>query len=262
MSDLHQAVQARIAAHTPAAAPPFDALKDRKRTRDRRRYAVAGTVLSVGAAGAAALTTGWLDRSGDRLVPPTVAEFAEQPAQQVFAVKPSPRTVGLPNAGEGLRDCLALPGTSGAVELQSDPPQYEVTVTGAREIDAFQACADAVPGYYAERQDRPVAQGYTPPGVEVRVDGPAAAGQPVRIEAVIQDDRDVAVHRVEFGDGTQQVVQFLCGGNSPRPAPDGPQIHAVDHTWVKPGDYTVTFHYGPPCTQATSSVSHNVTISR
>lgn len=262
MSDLHQAVQARIAAHTPAAAPRFDAIKDRKRARDRRRYAVTGAALSLAAAGAAALMSGWLSGPGDRLVPPTVAESAEQPIRQVFAVRPSPRTVGLPDASERVRECLALPGTSDAVELQSEPPQYEVTVTGAEEIDAFQACADAVPGYYAEILDRPLIQGYTPPDIEFRVDGPAVAGEPVTIQAVIRDDRDVAVHRVEFGDGSQQVVQTLCAGDAPRPAPDGSQTHAVDHTWDKPGDYTVTFHYGPPCAQATSSVSHKVTISR
>lgn len=47
MSDLHRAVEAEIQAFTPDRTPPFSALKERKRSRDRRRYTVAGAALSV-----------------------------------------------------------------------------------------------------------------------------------------------------------------------------------------------------------------------
>jgi hypothetical protein len=71
VSDLHDALQDRIVAHTPDTVPPFDALKDRKRARDRRRYAVAAAALSaVAVAGIAAATT-WRSGPPDRL--PTLA---------------------------------------------------------------------------------------------------------------------------------------------------------------------------------------------
>lgn len=259
MSDLHRAVQTRVAAHVPPAVPPFEVLERRKRARDRRRYAVAGSALAVAAV---ALALGRPGGSGDRLVPPDAAGPPEEQVQQVFTVRPLRKSPYFADFGAGLQDCLALPGTSDQLALMSDPPQYRLTVTGATEIGAFEACVQGVPGYAAERREETVVQGYTPPRVEVSVEEPATAGQPVRIEAVIRDDRDVAVHRVQFGDGTEQIVRFLCVDASARAAPAGPQTHVVEHTWKEPGDYTVTFHYGPPCADPTSSVSHGVTVTR
>ena len=71
----------------------------------------------------------------------------------------------------------------------------------------------------------------------------------------------VVVHRVEFGDGSEQVVRFTCTGVSAAPVPTGAPTHVVEHTRKEPGACTVTFHYGPPCGEATSSVAHGVTVS-
>lgn len=261
MSDLHQAVQARIATHIPPTVPSFEALKHRKRARDRRRYAMAGSALSAAAVGAAALVLGGPGASSDKLVPPTAAGPSQEQPEQAFTVRPRHKSPYFPNAGEGLTGCLALPGVSEAVVLRSQPPQYRVTVTGPGEITGFESCANAVPGYFAERTDEPALQGYEPPRVEVRIGEPAVAGKPVRLEAVIQDDRDVAVHRVEFGDGTEQIVRFTCVDASERVAPAGAQTHVVEHTWKAAGEYTVTVHYGLPCGEATSSVAHGVTVT-
>ena len=75
MSDLHQAVQAEIDAYTPAAAPPFAVLVDRRRARGRRRLATGGAALSalaVVAAAASAPTPG-----GGRDELPTVGGTAQ-----------------------------------------------------------------------------------------------------------------------------------------------------------------------------------------
>ena len=261
MSDLHQAVQARIASHIPQTVPSFEALKHRGRARDRRRYAMAGSVLATVAVGAAALALGWPGAPGDSLMPPTTGGPSQEQPEQAFTVRPRHKSPYFPNAGEGLTGCLALPGVSEAVVLRSEPPQYRVTVTGPSEITGFESCANAVPGYFAERTDQPALQGHQPPQVEVRVDEPATAGKPVRLEAVIQDDRDVAVHRVEFGDGTAQIVRFTCVDASDRVAPADQQVHVVEHTWKAAGEYTVTVHYGPPCGEVTSSVSHGVSVT-
>jgi hypothetical protein len=261
MSDLHRAVQARVTAHTPAVAPSFDALKQRKRARDRRRYAVTGGALSVVVVSAASFAS--LDDSGDRLTPPSVSTPSQDQEKQSFTIRPRHKSPHVANVGQGLQDCLELPGAEPAFTQLSQPPQHSVTVTGAGEINAFESCVNAVPGYYAERQEEPVVHGYTPPRVEVRVGEPAVAGEPVRIEALIRDERDVAVHRVEFGDGIEQIVRFTCASEeTERPAPADPQIHLVHHTWKEPGAYTVTLHYGPPCGEATSSVAHDVTVVR
>lgn len=66
MSELHHALQERIAAHLPHSTPPFDTLMQRKRGRDRRRYAVAVAALSgvavAGIVAAPAWTAGRTDR--------------------------------------------------------------------------------------------------------------------------------------------------------------------------------------------------------
>jgi hypothetical protein len=67
MSDLHRALQDRIAAHTPRSLPPFEALAARKRARDRRRYVVAGAALSVLAVAALTGLPGLRPDPSDRL---------------------------------------------------------------------------------------------------------------------------------------------------------------------------------------------------
>ena len=70
MSELHQAVQDELAAHRPDRVPPFDAVRSRKRSRDRRRLATGGAALSaVVLAGAALVVVPSLGAGGDRLVP-------------------------------------------------------------------------------------------------------------------------------------------------------------------------------------------------
>lgn len=78
MSDLHDALRDRVAAHTPDSVPPFDVLQDRKRARDRRRHAVAAAALSAVAVASLAVATAWSSGPSDRL--PTVAGPASPPA--------------------------------------------------------------------------------------------------------------------------------------------------------------------------------------
>lgn len=263
MSDLHRAVQAEIAAHTPSLPPSFDALRARERTRERRRTAaaVAATALAVAAVvvAPAALGLGEDGRSA-----PTVAGDGPDTSQNPYAVRCAPGDytdrsgdyAGLTEqqaqdmaAAEGnTARVIRRDGMCQSVDQNLDPSRVSLVVEDGAVVWAG--------------QDRLVVQGYTPPGVEVRVEEPALAGKPVRMEAIIQHDRDVAVHRVEFGDGTEQVVQFTCADSSPRPAPPGPQTHVVEHTWDKPGEYTLTFHYGPPCQEATSSVARAVRVDQ
>ena len=77
MSDLRRAVEAEIESFTLDRTPPLSALKARKRDRDRRRYAVAGTALSVvavaGIAAGSALVTGAQDRLPSRSAPVAAA---------------------------------------------------------------------------------------------------------------------------------------------------------------------------------------------
>ena len=67
MSDLHHALQERIAAHLPQTTPPFDALKQRKRQRDRRRYAVAAAALSGVAVAGIVAAPAWTAGAPDRV---------------------------------------------------------------------------------------------------------------------------------------------------------------------------------------------------
>lgn len=62
MSDLHRAVVAEIDSYRPPQPPPFAAIRQRKRTRDRRQYALAGTALTVVAGAGLALAP---TREGD-----------------------------------------------------------------------------------------------------------------------------------------------------------------------------------------------------
>jgi hypothetical protein len=93
VSDLHQALQDRIAAHTPHSLPPFEALTARKRARDRRRYAVVGTALSVVAvtvlAGTASLRSGGADRLPSAAGPASPAAAGPSPsAVERAAIRP------------------------------------------------------------------------------------------------------------------------------------------------------------------------------
>lgn len=83
--DLGRAVDARIDAYRPGAVPPFEAIEDVKRRRDRRRTAVgAGAFAALAAAGVAGVLAS-LTGSGDRLTPEQVASGAPRPAPSASA---------------------------------------------------------------------------------------------------------------------------------------------------------------------------------
>jgi hypothetical protein len=148
VSDLHQAVQAEIAAHTPSLPPSFDQLKARKRARDRNRgvAAVAASVLAV--AGIAFVPSAFGGASGS--APPT--QVAQPGADEVFRFHVrSTAADSRPSAAatqEAVRSCLDLPGVSNSgLMLHSYPGQWAGQVTGRGNAGAFQDCVDAVPGW-------------------------------------------------------------------------------------------------------------------
>lgn len=151
MSDLHRAVKAEIQAFTPDRTPPFSALKERKRCRDRRRYAVAGAALSVVAVSAIAF--GSVLPGGPQDTTTSVAGGSPttgsvQPV--VFDVLPvTLAIVDDSRFGVGADACVRLPGTSDLAEFTSTPAKYQVTVTGADAMAAFRSCVDQVVGYTA-----------------------------------------------------------------------------------------------------------------
>jgi hypothetical protein len=243
-------------------APPTPDPVKRVRQRIHRRRRAAG-----GAAGVVLVVAG------------TGAAFAgglgSQPREVVVATNPSDppaveeRTYVLSfaqwskySATQAEVDrCLTLPGVqSRKVEDSQSPSAYSVSVTGS-EVAAFEACARTLPA--AALREEPPFGGYTPPAAALRLPQPIRAGQATQLDVVINDDQDVVVHRVEFGDGTQQVVRILCDASAePMSGPGREQIHRVTHTWRQPGTYNVTAHYGPPCADPTSSVATTVQVEK
>ena len=91
MSDLHQAVQATIAAHTPDDVPPFALIRARRRTRDRRRATTTGAALAVvaGAVFAASTLTGPSDPPPAAVAP----GISAGPSAETLDSSPSPDPV-------------------------------------------------------------------------------------------------------------------------------------------------------------------------
>jgi hypothetical protein len=120
MSDLHDAVQAEIDAYSPAGPLSFDALKDRARSRTRRRGGVAVVVVALVAAGLAFLpdALGWGEPDAPSFVP---------------AVAAMPGIPGSPEDVLFVRICLS----SNADECRS--------ILDARALSLARAFADAVP---------------------------------------------------------------------------------------------------------------------
>lgn len=154
MSDLHAAVQAEIDAFRPGQPPPFEDLLARRRAADRRnRAAVAVSACLAVAAVAAAGATGVLGGGQDRLSPlaepnpVTDAPVRKGPApyRSAYSIRYD-STSDYETAARQVSACLALPGTSDISALYSLPPIVNVTVTGLREAEAFEACVRRIPG--------------------------------------------------------------------------------------------------------------------
>jgi hypothetical protein len=244
-----------------AAPPTPDPVGRVRRRMKRRRRAVAGAAglaLAVGGAGAAVAG----DLGGDRREVVVADQAAEpRPAEERTYVLSFAQWSKYGASEDAVDRCLTLPGVQAReVDMPQFPAAYSVTVSGSDEIAAFENCARALPAA-ALREEQPI-NSYMPPAAEVRVPQPVRAGEATRLEVAINDDQDVAVHRVEFGDGAQQVVQILCEpGTGAAPGPGREQTHRVTHTWQQPGSYTVSVHYGPPCGEPTSSVATTVRVS-
>src|SRR4051794_24701387 len=123
MSDLHQAVQAEMASHTPVSSPPFDVLRARKRSRDRRVKvaAVAGSALAVVSITFAASALGGGRRHAEVAGDVGAAEVF------VVGVKPTDAKSGSTagrDAQEIVGRCLQSHGVSHVVALLSDPGQW------------------------------------------------------------------------------------------------------------------------------------------
>lgn len=149
MYDLHQAVQAEIAAHTPTLPPSFEALKARKRARDRRRTGAAVAVSALAVAGIAFVPSALLDAGGK--APNQVAQPGDA---EVFGfhIKATDTWTDSEGGGAGpaaLQQCLELPGLSEATARYSYPAQYSGQVTGRDNADALTDCVEAVPGWGA-----------------------------------------------------------------------------------------------------------------
>lgn len=85
MSDLHDAVQAEIAAHQPDRTPPFELLEQRKSAQDRRHRAVAAALAGAAVTAVALAPSYVFDRGRDaptsaapvsRTSPPTTSSCA------------------------------------------------------------------------------------------------------------------------------------------------------------------------------------------
>lgn len=132
MSDLHRAVQDRIAAHIPSGVPPFEAIADHKRARDRRRNTVAGVALSVLAVTGIAVGSSTLTGDGQGR-PPSYAEpdrsgQTEQTEQPRAAAERLCAVVARVYDGEVAG---AYPTTVGEVRDYMETPG---SATGARDI--------------------------------------------------------------------------------------------------------------------------------
>ena len=133
MSELHRAVQAEIDAHTPALTPPFDAIKARKRSRDRNRLAAAAALGIVGVASAAFAVPGLGEQRTDRLAP-----FA--------APSPDPRPA--PPAWDGRSGPIAEDGAAATCVETYSP------TTLANKAFAFDGTVTAVGASVTNRPDK------------------------------------------------------------------------------------------------------------
>lgn len=143
MSDLHRAVEAEINAFRPHLTPPLSAIKGRKRARDRRRYTASGVALSVIAVAGVAVGSSTLAGQPDRVssyAGPTGQQADQQIAEQFNITYTDSSAYNLERDKPLIERCFALPGASDSNARYSMPPQYTITVTGEREIDAFREC--------------------------------------------------------------------------------------------------------------------------
>lgn len=208
MSDLHQALRSRIAAHTPDRVPPFEALKARRRARDRRR-----TVVAAAAAGLAVAAVVFVPSvlSGGGAGSDQVAQDAPDVAAAdafrfyVQAVDPAIASSTDADARDALQRCLTLPGVSGVSEQTGAPREYRGRVAGLANGRALGVCVDAVRGWHVySKPINPVVQAraYTVRPASQDVDEPtqegrdrcfalpgvdaAATGQPETYRATVQ----------------------------------------------------------------------------
>jgi hypothetical protein len=147
VSDLHQAVQAEIAAHIPTLPPSFEALKARKRARDRRRTGAVAAVSALAVAGIAFVPSAFLGGGGK-----APAQVAQPGDAETFGFHIKATDTWTDSEGDGvgpaaLQLCLELPGLSEATARYSYPGQYTGRVTGRGNADALKACVEAVPGW-------------------------------------------------------------------------------------------------------------------
>jgi hypothetical protein len=153
VSELEQAVRQRMAEFAPVTPPPpFEQLLSRKRARDRRLIAAAGSSLAVvlGAVTLAGLAIGFDGQpDGDRLGVADAPPAGPPGPEAVFGLRYddglSP-TRGS-TEGEALERCLDRPGAyMPKIAYQSDPPLYRVRLAGSPEqADALEACLRAMP---------------------------------------------------------------------------------------------------------------------
>jgi hypothetical protein len=148
VSELHRAVQAEIDAHTPTSVPPFSAVRDRKRRRDRRNVVAAGAALAV-----VGLVVGFglvPELGGDDARDSVIADGPDsgKPVAVRYAVTWRDR-----GAYEGVasdrkvQGCARLPGARPDGSTQSVPPQISVLFSGtADEQGRLRACLEAVDG--------------------------------------------------------------------------------------------------------------------
>jgi hypothetical protein len=241
----------------PPTPDPVGRVRQRIRRRRRAAAGAAGVVLIVTGAGAA--FAGGLGSQPREAVVATGPSGAPAADDRMYVLSLGQWQKYMPTEAEVDR-CLTLPGVQPR-QVDEYPVAYSVSVTGSEEIAAFEDCARALPAA-ALREESPF-NGYIPPAAELRVPQSIRAGQAVELEVAIDDDQDVVVHRVEFGDGVQQVVRILCDASAEAmPGPGREQIHRVTHTWRQPGSYTVTAHYGPPCAEPASSVAMTVRVEK
>lgn len=242
-----------------APPTPDPVARVRQRIHRRRRAAAgaAGVVLIVTGAGAA--FAGGLGRQPREAVVTAAPSGAPAAEDRTYILSFAQWSKYSATQAE-IDRCLTLPGVQ-ARQVDEDPLAYSVRATGSDVVAAFEDCARALPA--AALREESLFNGYMPPAAELRVPQPIRAGQAVQLEVAIDDDQDVVVHRVEFGDGVQQVVRILCDASAqPKPGPGREQIHRVTHTWRQPGTYTVTAHYGPPCAEPASSVAMTVRVEK
>lgn len=243
----------------PPTPDPVGRVRQRILRRRRAAAGAAGVVLVVAGAGAA--FAGGLGSQPREVVVATAPSDPPAAEERTYVLSFSQWSKYSATQAEVDR-CLTLPGVQAdEVEDSQFPFAYSVSVTGSKEIAAFVDCARALPA--AALRKEPPFNGYIPPAAELRFTKPIRAGQATQLDVAIDDDQDVVVHRVEFGDGTQQIVRILCDASAgPMPGPGREQIHRVRHTWQQPGTYTVTVHYGPPCAEPRSSVAMPVRVEK